>query len=164
MYERLPRFPLSENGKAEIESTAEALLNEGIEIIYASPLLRTRQSAEIIRKKLNLKKIYFSKNILEIKSHLKDRPLAELEATLFDLYLSPKNAEGGESMIDVSKRMEKFIKKITKLHSGKRIAVVSHGDPIMIAKAQYESLPLVLKSIRTNGAYIKTSGVYLLKI
>ena len=123
-----------------------------------------KKIAEIIRKKLNLKKIYFSKNILEIKSHLKDRPLAELEATLFDLYLSPKNAEGGESMIDVSKRMEKFIKKITKLHSGKRIAVVSHGDPIMIAKAQYESLPLVLKSIRTNGAYIKTSGVYLLKI
>lgn len=164
LYERLPRFSLSENGKLEIENTAKELIKERIEIIYSSPLLRTRQSAEILKGRLNLEKIYFSKKILEIKSSLKGTFLADLETTSFDLYGSSLNGVDGETIEEVSKRMKEFIKKITTMHKGKRIAVVSHGDPIMIVKAQNEGLPLELKSIRTGGFYIQTGGIYLVKI
>lgn len=71
----------------------------------------------------------------------------------------------GETIEQLSQRMQKFISQIVKLYKGKNVAVVSHGDPIMIVKAKAENLPVVIESIRRNTVdYIKPGGIYLLKI
>lgn len=164
-YGRFPFYCLSVNGKLQIENTAEYLMDKNIDIIYSSPLLRTRQSAEILRRKLGLSKIHFSKEILEVKSSLQGQPEVYLASINYDIFASAGNKITGETLEDLSRRMQRFVTRVTKLHKGKRIIVVSHGDPIMIAKAKYAGLPVINNSIRPGGKdYIKPGEIYLLTI
>lgn len=164
-YGRLPFYRLSANGKQQIENTAEYLMDKNIDIIYSSPLLRARQSAEILRKKLGLSKVNFSKEILEVKSSLQGLPDAYLASINYDIFASSENKITGETIEDLSQRVQRFIAKLVKLYKGKSIIVVSHGDPIMIVRAKNLSLPIINDSIRFGEKdYIKTGEVYLLTI
>jgi len=60
--------PLTELGKQEIEVAAEILLGCGITRIISSDFLRTKQSTEIVNKKLNLGKerIFYDARLHEI--------------------------------------------------------------------------------------------------
>ena len=51
---RMEGVGLSERGRAEIAAVAERLANEKIAALYASPLQRTRESAEIVAARLGL--------------------------------------------------------------------------------------------------------------
>lgn len=164
-YGRLPFFGLSEKGKSNIENTAKFLLTKHIDVIYASPLLRAKQSAQIIKKTLGLRKIHYSKYILEVNSSYQGQPLSFLNAIQYRVFKTPDNKTAGETIEQLSQRMQKFISKIVKLYRGKNIVVISHGDPIMIVKAKAENTKIVIESIRNNVVdYIKTGGIYLLKI
>ena len=50
--------PLNEEGKMQAEKAAEMLKGKNIKVILASPKLRTKQTAEIINKQLNVHIIY----------------------------------------------------------------------------------------------------------
>lgn len=164
-YGRLPFYHLSIEGKLQIENTAKYLQDKNIDIIYSSPLLRTKQSAEILKKKLGLNKIYFSKEILEVKSSLQGQPEDYLASINHNLFASADNNITGETLEDLFQRIQRFVAKITQLHKGKRIAVVSHGDPVMAIRAKNEELPVTIDSIRPGkGNYIKPGEIYLLTI
>ncbi len=165
-YGRMPFYGLSEEGKIESEKAAEYLLNKNINVIYSSPLLRARQTAKIIQKVLGLDKIHYSKEILEVDSSTyKGKPLFYLHTINFQVFANNNNNVIGETIEQLLNRMQKFIKHLIKFYKGKNIVVVSHGDPIMIVKAKTENLPINIESIRSNATnYIKTGGIYLLKI
>lgn len=164
-YGRLSGFPLSKSGKRQMKEAGDKLKKKSIDIIYTSPLLRASQSAEIIKEKLNLKKIYFSKKILEVKSSLQGEKLSILNKIRFFIFKSQGNSIKGESIEDLFKRMESFIAEILQKHQGKNIVVVSHGDPIMILRAKYMGLPIINDSIRPGSkGYIKQGEYYLLTI
>ena len=55
---------LSENGKKLAELTAEKLKDKQIDIVYASPLMRTMQTANIVNKYHNAKIIKSMDNFL----------------------------------------------------------------------------------------------------
>lgn len=164
-YGRLPYFHLSNIGETEIEKVSKFLLNKHIDIIYSSPLLRAKQSAQIIRKKLGISKIHFSQNILEVDSSFQGSPLSYLSTIQYKVFAAYDNKVIGETIEQLSQRMQKFILQIVKQYKGENIVVVSHGDPIMIVKAKAENNPIVIQSIRTTtDDYIKTGGIYLLRI
>lgn len=56
--------PLTSKGKIQAQEAAEKLTDKSIDYIFASPLLRTRQTAEIIAEKLNLP-VNFSDDLKE---------------------------------------------------------------------------------------------------
>ena len=62
---RMPGVGMTERGRAEIASQAERLASEKIAAIYASPLQRTRESAEIVAARLGLP-IEFRDDLLEL--------------------------------------------------------------------------------------------------
>lgn len=164
-YGRLSGFPLSKLGRKQMEDISNKLKDKSIDIIYSSPLLRANQSAEIIRERLNLKKIYYSKRILEVKSSLQGEKLSFLNKIKFFIFKSPDNSINGESIEDLLKRMESFITDVLRKHHSENIVVVSHGDPIMIVRAKYKGLSIVNESIRPgNKGYIKQGEYYLLTI
>lgn len=164
-YGRLSGFPLSKLGKTQMEKISGKLRSKKITIIYSSPQLRSSQSAEIIRQKLNLKKIHFSRKILEVKSSLQGELLSTLNKYKFFVFKSADNSVKGETIIEMLRRMESFIKDILQKHQGKNIVAVSHGDPIMVVRAKYKGLPIVNDSIRPGSkGYIKKGEYYLLKI
>ncbi len=48
LYGRLPRFALSEQGRAEAQAVAATLRDVPVATVYSSPLLRARQTAQAI--------------------------------------------------------------------------------------------------------------------
>lgn len=163
-YGRLPYYSLSAIGRLQIENTAKILLDKNIDVIYSSPLLRTRQSAEVIKIKLQLPKVYFSDKLLEVKSSLQGNTDAYMLSINYNFYASQEKKIIGETIEQVSKRMQQFIDKVLKFHKGKSIAVVSHGDPIMAVKLMVTGLPLTIQSLRRKDKAIGLGGIYCLKI
>lgn len=161
-YGRLPGFPLSPLGEKEIANTAQLLLSNSISVIYASPILRTKQTAEIIGNVLNLP-IQYSNDLLEVNTPMEGKPIAYIHSNTvkYDIFASDEN-KTGETIQDVALRMQKFINEMRKNYAGKNIVAVTHGDPIMIAKTITTGLPLTLDSLRPidTGRYIQHGEIY----
>jgi len=64
---RLPGFPLDNKGRQQSQKIANYLTKKQISVIYSSPILRCKQTANIIGKKLKIKS-KFSSLILETNS------------------------------------------------------------------------------------------------
>ena len=157
LYGRLPNFGLSEKGKLQIEKTAEFLQDKHIDKLYASPLHRTRQTAEIIKTTLALPTIQFSDQILEVKTSYQGIKFSDLDDLQSEIYLKPLDATD-ETIEQIAQRMKNFLDHVIKIHTGKQIAAVSHGDPIMILQAllQHKSLKFpIFKEV----PYIKNGQV-----
>jgi len=160
-YGRFPRYPLSSNGKKQIEKTAQILKNNSIEAIYASPLLRARQSAMIIANTLGLP-VNYSKYLLEVDSSLQGDTFDNIETRWAGkIYSCPENNILGETIEELSERILKFTLKMHKLYPGKNIVAVSHGDPIMIARVHVEKLPIKFDSLRPEKGYIQKGEIYV---
>src|SRR5947207_15631849 len=78
LYGRLPRFGLSEQGKKEAQELCLSFKNKNISALYTSPLLRARQTAEIIGNELGLKPS-INKNLIETDMLLQGRPGYEFD-------------------------------------------------------------------------------------
>jgi isoleucyl-tRNA synthetase len=161
IYGRLPRFPITKIAKVGIKKLVPYFKRNKINIIYSSPLLRTRQSAEIIAKGLGLKVKYNSK-IIEIKLFCEGMSLEkfkkEIQPYLFDKKFKNK---GQEQVEDIRKRMLAFLNSIEKRHKNKNILVISHGDPIVILKACIENKDFTFLYKKQN--YIQTADFLVLE-
>ena len=163
-YGRLPKFNLSTKGRIEIEQTAKFLSNQNIDLIYSSPLLRARQTAEIIRKELHLNSVFYLNNLLEVHSSMEGKLFSYLRSIDYDVYADPNNKIIGETIEELAKRMKTFIDYVTKIHKGKRIVAVSHGDPIMMVRAIVKGLPIKNASLHPGEEnYIKHGEAYLVE-
>ena len=129
---RLPNFPLSDEGKKQINEIADYLKDKNISAIYSSPILRTKQSAEIIGKALD-KKTNYSSLIVEVNSPFEGMDLDKYHAMRdkTGIYKNPDYLNNsGETIKQIYDRMEKFLEIILEKHKGENILIVSHGDPI----------------------------------
>ena len=134
LYGRLSRFRLSANGMEQIRQAAVKLAKYNVNLIYTSPLLRTRQTAGILSKKFNLLP-KTSKLLIEVDTPFQGIALEkyknEIQPKLYDSF----NVKiGQESIEEIENRMRQFLNLIKKRHKGKIVLAVSHGDPIVILK------------------------------
>lgn len=128
-------YHLTERGKKQIGETANFLMGQNPDFLVASPVLRTQESAEIIA------------SILEIPLSF-DARLAEPRFGMFEdqsvkQFLDFMNEHGGrmetltemdiEGYEDIRARVTSFLEDVSAAFSGKKIILVSHGDPIQEA-------------------------------
>ena len=123
------------------ESVRELEEKYGIDLIFASPLYRTAQSAEIASKILGIK-VKFDNRIKEIDVGIFN---GELKKDYQNYFSKPsqkwtKRVPEGESFRDVKKRGLSFIKEIDKKYKDKTILVISHGDIIWIVNGVLKGL------------------------
>uniref|UniRef100_A0A7C4M204 Histidine phosphatase family protein n=1 Tax=candidate division CPR3 bacterium TaxID=2268181 RepID=A0A7C4M204_UNCC3 len=138
LYGRLPYFHLSKIGIEKIKEKAEILQKKRIQYIYTSPMLRARQTAKIIAKKLGLK-VKISNLLNEVKFSFEGMLLDDFVKTVQPKLYSLEYAKGGsETITQIERRMLDFIKLMKIRHKGKKILAISHGDPIVILKAAIE--------------------------
>ena len=131
---RLPNFPLSNEGKKQMNIIANYLKDKNISAIYSSPILRTKQSAEIIGKALD-KKINYSSLIIEVNSPFQGMDLDKFYPVRSkgSIYKNPDHLNNdGETIKQIYARMKKFLEMILEKHKGKNILIISHGDPIIL--------------------------------
>lgn len=150
-YGRLAGFRLSEEGTGQANKLKRIFANKNIDLIYASPLLRTKQTAQIIAD--GKFPIEYSKSLLEVD-------FGKLEGRPIELTLAPRkrahldNNFPKESYQKVQERMVKKILLIADRHSGKNILVITHADPILTARLFFEGKGLkgIEKMPTVNGS------------
>jgi ribonuclease H / adenosylcobalamin/alpha-ribazole phosphatase len=133
-------LPLSLTGRAEAEAAAHRAKDLGIEVVLASPLRRTRETAEIVAGALGLPVTW--------DDDLVEQDFGDLEGLTFDeartkhplaarrflddvTVATPK----GESIADVSTRVARARRRLLSQHAGQTVLVVSHVTPIKLLLA-----------------------------
>lgn len=160
-YGRLPGFRLSETGREEATKLGKHLGTKKLAAIYASPLERTKETATFIQTHHPHLSITPDKRLIEVYSPLEGRSFAELAPTNWNWFLPEYIARGGETMEAIWDRMHHFLQEAATKHHGEEIAVVSHGDPIMITKVMASGKPLRFESIRGEGYVETATGIEL---
>ena len=124
------KYPLTEEGIKQAEEVAKEIKKINPEMIFSSPVLRAKQTAEIIANKLGLKVI--------IDERLRERGLGELngrsvlqegEHWKLRLARSLQEVKGLESWDSLKARMLDFLNYVSRLNY-KSVVAVSHYDPI----------------------------------
>lgn len=161
-YGRLPRMRLSNEGIGRTLQVARYFKNKQIDEIYASPLLRARQTAKVLSKSIGfMNPIKISNKLFDIKSHLQGRPFSYIKAIGGDFFSSENRIDTDETMKQILDRMLTFCHSIHIKLGNKKIIAVSHGDPLMILKAHIEGKPMCVESIRPGPEkYIQYGEIY----
>ena len=129
------KYHLTDEGKKQVQKVAEVIKNNHeIDLIYSSPFLRTKETAETVAKLLHLK-VNTDDRLREIEHGECDgHPHSDCPSKDTRKTLDDKPHELGETWNDVRKRMYDFMKEMEEKNSGKKILIVSHGDPLWLLK------------------------------
>lgn len=129
---------LTEQGLAQAELVAKAVADLNPEVIIASPLKRTRQTADILSRTTGLPVIYddawleCSFGVWDGLSidEVKEKYPADYYAWLCSTGFAPPQGESYES---VSVRIDEALEKISAMYPGQRVAVITHNGAIKTA-------------------------------
>jgi broad specificity phosphatase PhoE len=88
----------------------------------------------------------------EVLTSWQGHPHSELAHITFNYYDNPLHPND-EDLDTVWHRVRRFITIARKRHTGQTIVAVSHGDPVMLARAAYLGLPLKVSSLREPNVY-----------
>ena len=143
---RMPGVGMTERGHAEIATQAERLAGDKVAAIYASPLQRTRETAEIVAARLGLP-IEFRDDLLELDfgewtgatfDSIRADPRWQAWSTQRSLATIP----GGESMRAVQQRVVAALVELNERHLHETVVLVSHGDVIRSVLVYALGMPL----------------------
>lgn len=133
---------LTEKGTKQAQEIGKKLAKEKIDIIYTSPLLRTQQTAQIIKKYGNIEaKICTDERIREIEAgEMEGKTITEWKAQFEGKNRFRANPHNGESEADVEKRFLSFLKEISEKYEGKNVLVITHGAVLRLAEKYFKNL------------------------
>ena len=126
---------LTDKGKKQAEEAGKWLSNKKIDLIYVSPFIRTKETAEIIAKKIGFdkKKIILDTKISEINAGVwNGKAFNDFVKEFSHADRFTETPEKGENYVDIKKRMGDFIYDLEKKHEGKNILIVSHDTPLFL--------------------------------
>ena len=142
--------PLTELGKEQAKKAAPGLKKMKFDGIVMSDLLRTKETAEILAKELNLP-------ILEASPLFRERKFGEWVGKKLDEIIAEhpvlvpsgefgihhEAAPGGETLSQFLQRAEKARAHLLKTYPGKKILVVTHGGMIQALMLVTENVPYI---------------------
>ncbi len=127
---------LTEKGRDQALGACKNLSKQKVDVIYCSPFMRTRETAEIIAEKIGYPKdkIIYDERLHEIYAGEFDgKPDAEYQAFFSDRSEKfTKTPKGGENYVMVKNRISEFLYEVDSKNSGKNILIVGHNTPIWL--------------------------------
>ena len=125
---------LTAEGKKQVEASAKKLVGQKIDLIITSPFVRTRETAEIVRRELGL-----AESALAIDDRLKEVNPGDFDSKNWDEYHKyvystganwfERRIPGGESLAEVGQRVGETLYELESKYKGKNILLVTHGGP-----------------------------------
>ncbi|MCR4333769.1 MAG: class I tRNA ligase family protein [Patescibacteria group bacterium] len=153
--------PLTEKGREQARASAEKLKTRGITKLYASPFLRTKQTAEIVAETLGMatSDIIYDDRLRELnfgKWSGADKP--EALKVFWEWKKSSKYKDampGGESYFDAKNRFGSFLHELERTSQHETVLIVSHGivfesAAVLIAGANFEEANGILNKMVGN--------------
>ncbi len=148
---------LTLKGQAQVGKTAKYLKGKKFDLIFVSPFMRTRETLDILKKNLGFKdeQIIFDERLVELNAgDFEGKPWDEYRGMFKnekDRFMSP--IHGGESLLDVKKRMGDFIYELEEKYQDKKILIISHGSPLWMFFC-------VLNGFNVDESIAMTGGVF----
>ncbi len=150
---------LNAHGRRQAQQVAERLRTEKIDVAYSSDLPRTRETADIILVfHPDTARVYTSKlrernhGVFEGKLSQEMRADRERQGITFEQY----RPEGGESPLEVQKRIMRFYECVVEKHLRETVLWVSHGGVIRALLSALEKQPWTIETYEKfhppNGA------------
>ena len=141
-----PGVHLNQAGRAQAETLAQRLSTVEIKAVYASPLERTRETAEIVAAPHELP-VVTRDGLGEVRfGRWTGEPLEKLRRRRLwrAVQFAPSIARfpGGESFYEMQTRIVTEIENLRGKHPKQTIAAVSHADVIKAAVAHYAGVHL----------------------
>ncbi|HRH21567.1 MAG TPA: histidine phosphatase family protein [bacterium] len=121
-------------GREQAKTTGVRLRDKEIDFVYASPTLRTRQTAEIIAEIVGLETIGIEADLIERDfGVLTGKPVADIPKYCKKFFVGDRinyflEGEGVESFPKLLTRVKRLIKKIVARHPTDNVLLVTHGD------------------------------------
>jgi probable phosphoglycerate mutase len=146
-------MPLNDLGNAQAEALAREIAERGgADVIVASPLLRTQQTAAYVSEAIGVP-VELDEGFAECAfgewdaftfTEVRERWPEQLDAWLASTDVAPP---GGESFAEVNRRVEAARRGVLERHAGKRVIIVAHVTPIkvMVSQALETDLTLLFK-------------------
>ncbi|SFD43518.1 histidine phosphatase family protein [Clostridium uliginosum] len=151
--------PLTDNGILQAKKLRDRLKNEKIDIIYASPIKRALDTANIIAEPNNipivtcneLKEVHFGEFEGKVIGELSKPGEANF---LMEMFKGNQEVKGpnGETLLDVQKRAFRILDNILEKEESKTILIVAHGMTLKVLMSYFEDFESDLK-----GVYGQTS-------
>jgi len=134
---------LSERGGEQVTRVAQRFAPNSVARVYTSPLRRAQQTAVAIAAVCGAK-VEIDDRLVELDYGEWDgKPLTEMRTPRGDLWFADPTfaPPGGESLVDVTARVEAFCLDRLKPDGDERIVAVSHVSPIKAAVLWALDLP-----------------------
>ena len=141
LYGRLPGFPLNSQGVMEAGKAAIGLQNTPLEVIYTSPMLRARQTAEAIHAFHDSIPVRTSDKLNEVFTPYQGMKAEALRHLNEDFYTGTQKPY--EQPADIVERVQDFIWEVRKQTAFCEVAAVTHGDIIVFFVSKMKGLGLV---------------------
>lgn len=140
--------PLNADGLEQAEALGRWYAGQRVDVVWASPLPRTRQTAEPIARRHGLE-VQTADALLEVDfGAWESKDFADLENDpawrRWNGSRGRSRAPGGETIAEVQARMCGFINDLCDRDPEGTHVLVSHGDPIRAALAYYLGVPVDL--------------------
>lgn len=121
-------IPLNAMGLEQAESARESLINEKIDVCYCSPLIRTRQTAEIVLRGRDDIPVIYDERIVERRFGIAEgRSTSEIDFAATWIPGQPPMYEGMETFEMLLGRITDFFDDIYTKHKNDTVLVVTHG-------------------------------------
>ena len=142
LYGRLPGFRLSDRGERQADRVAEALADEDITVLLASPMERAQQTAAPIAKSHGLE-VLTEPNLIEAGNDFEGMPFGVGDGVLrhpavWVKLRNPFRPSWGEPYVEIAARMRSAVDRARDLAAGHTAVCVSHQLPIWTVRRSLE--------------------------
>ncbi len=130
--------PLNATGVAQARAVANALASEHFDAIYASDLLRARETAQAVAHRLHLPVVFDIRlrerhfGRFQELTYAQARELHGADYARFEQREPDWPLPGGESLSAMAERVTAAVDDIVARHRGEQVLVVSHGGVLDI--------------------------------
>ncbi|MEK7105757.1 MAG: class I tRNA ligase family protein, partial [Patescibacteria group bacterium] len=155
---------LTEKGIDQVKAAVEKIKQEKLvfDIVLVSPFVRTTETLNILKEGVAIKdeQIIFEKRLGELDAgEFEGKPWDEYR----DMFKNEKERflnpiHGGESLLDVKRRIGDVFYELEEKYQDKKILVISHGAPIWMLHAVIEGFNID-ESIEMTGGLFRHSEV-----
>lgn len=131
--------PLNELGVAQAHELAQAAEKHPIHLIISSPMIRARQTAQVIADRMHIP-VLTDQRLVEQNygifegGHRKDPEFLRVKRNF------PTRYPGGESMLDVAARIFPLLDEIKEKYPDKNVLIVCHGGVLRLVRAYFEDM------------------------
>lgn len=161
-----PNHPhhLTEEGKAQVSKASLKLKDKKIDLIYCSPFVRTRETAEIIAEHIG-----YPKDKIVFDNRIREVDFGDLDMKSFSDFIKYEEESmkdladklpNGESYQEAKNRSGDFIYEIDGKHSNKNILIVTHGMFLEVLPAIVEGADAKKSKYYVDTVNPEVAGIY----